>query len=213
SRTAMKLQPIREHFLPGNEGDPRFIDYLRRLSFPGLQTVAAVEFGVPILLFVGRWAAAPETMNTTPLLQSVAMMVTRLITLAISRSGRSRRHGEGLGAVSAWHAIALLRWVAVWSAVTAADADDYSLAAITLVVVATISTVPFLPWHALAFGVSIELMYAFACFSATRSGLPPQDHVNAHHVFLIALALLPTAIPPTNHPHPKHDHHATHASI
>jgi signal transduction histidine kinase len=92
-------------------------------------------------------------------------------------------------------------------------ADDYSLAAVTLVMVTTVSTVPFLPWHALTFGLSIEAMYGFACFVAQRSGIPSQAHADAHHVFLIALALLSTGIAATNYRHRKDEFDATQESI
>jgi signal transduction histidine kinase len=209
----MKLEQIRAHFLPPAEKDPKFLDYLRRLSLPGLQTVAAVEFGTPILLTLGRWAAAPHTISFARFMQGAAMMIAGLVTLAISTTPFSRRHARILAAVSAWISLGLLQAMAITQSVTAPDADDYSLAAITLVVVTTVSTVPFLPWQALTFGMSVEAMYGFVCFLAARSGLSLPPHGDAHHVFLIALALLSTGIAATNYRHRRDEYDANQESI
>ena len=195
----MDFRRIREYLLPG-EGDPRFAGYLGRVSHTGLEIVGAVEIAAPMLMNAGRWAVAPETATPVRLWQAAAMMLTGVLTLILARARWAHRHARWLAALSAWMAPTVLTWTALWRNAPDHGLDDYTLAGLTLVVVTAAATVPFLPWHALALGLSVEGMHIL--YGLARAGWGIGDgatHSNAHHVFLVMLALLAAGIASTNY--------------
>src|SRR5439155_4487570 len=93
-----------------------------------------------------------------------------------------------------------LTWTALARSSGNPGPDDYTLAALTLVVLTAAASVPLLPWHALALGLSVEgmyLLYGWAGPQPEISSIPL--HGNAHHVFLVMLALLAVGIASTNY--------------
>jgi len=196
----MQFQAIRGVLLPAAESDLRFSEYLHRSSHLGLEIVGAVEVAAPLLMYAGRLAVAPETINAVRMWQAAAMMLTGLVTLVLARTEWAHHHARWLAAVSAWIAPTLLTWTAMSRAGANPGPDDYTLAGMTLVVLTAAATVPFLPWHALALGFSVEGMYLLYGLVAKQWGIsPPAAHGNAHHVFLIILSLLAAGIASTNY--------------
>jgi signal transduction histidine kinase len=196
----MDFQSIRDFLLPGQEGDPRFEEYLRRSNHVGLEIVGAVEIAAPLLMYAGRLAVAPETLNVVRLWQAAAMMLTGVVTLFVAATAWARRYGRGLAILSAWVAPTLLTWTALARGGVNRGPDDYALAAVTLVVLTAAATTVMLPWQALALGLSVEGMYVLYGWAAGQqeiSSIPL--HSNAHHVFLVMLALLAAGIASSNY--------------
>src|SRR5690349_16038829 len=151
----MNADQIRQSLLPRAERDPRFREYVRRLSYPGLQTVAAIEIAVPILMQFGRLAMDTGSPALSTLSQSAAMMAVGLLTLGVSFLRFSRRHARLLAALSAWLAASLLTASAMWGSVPVLTTSDYVITGITIVVLTAVATVPFQPWQAMLLGLSI----------------------------------------------------------
>lgn len=180
----MDFQRTLNHLLPKCESDPKFRDYLARLGASGLQTLAFIEIAAATVQYFGR------TVNRSGrLLESAAMAAVGVLTLAATRVPWAQRHPRLVGAISAWLGPALLM---------AAGADDYTMTAVTLVLVTSVATIPFLPWQALALGVTTEFVYIL---SNNWSVLAQFEHGDAHHILLILLALLVTGIAASNHAH------------
>ena len=135
----MDLRQIRDQLLPSPERDPKFRDHLRRLSFGGLQTVAAVEIAVPLLMQVGRMAVSPESISGARLWQTAAMIVVGAMTLALSTLAFSRRRARLLAALSGWTAATLLTWTAIWKPAEYLGVDDYIVTGITIVVLTVVA--------------------------------------------------------------------------
>jgi signal transduction histidine kinase len=196
----MDLQRIRDFLLPGPLSDPRFDEYVRRSSHLGLEVVGAVEIAAPLLMYAGRLAVAPESIDTFRLWQASVMILTGFVTLALSVTSWARRHARVLAILSAWVAPTLLTWSALVRGGGNADPDDYTLAAVTLVVLTAAATVPLLPWHALALGLAVEAMYVLYGWVGSQQEISSNlQHGNAHHVFLVMLSLLATGIASTNY--------------
>src|SRR3954471_2345106 len=106
----MDLANIREQLLPRFERDPRFLDFLRRLSWQGLQTIAIVEIAAALLLQFGRMTVGGEAVNAPRLLQTAVVVGAGLVTLALARIPWSRRHPRLLAGFSVWLAPVLLLW-------------------------------------------------------------------------------------------------------
>jgi signal transduction histidine kinase len=105
-----------------------------------------------------------------------------------------------LAVVAVWLAPALLM-VAAGSP----GANDFTITAITLVVVTAVAIIPLLPWHVLAVGLGIEVVYIL---SLQWELSPSSGHSDAHHVFLILLAFLATGIAASNYAHRLSEYHA-----
>jgi signal transduction histidine kinase len=76
--------------------------------------------------------------------------------------------------------------------------DDFTIAAIALVSITAVALVPLLPWHALATGFAIEGMYVLSAYWEIS---PHSTHRDAHHVFLVLLAMLAAGIAASNYEH------------
>jgi signal transduction histidine kinase len=199
----VNLRHFREHLLPAAENDEKFRHYMGRISWPGLEILAAVEIGAPILLEVGRMAVnRAEAVGGEALWRVAAVVGTGVATLAVSRTSFSRAHARLLVALSAWFAAALLAWFGLAGPASAATTDDYILAGLTLITLTAVATAPLLPWHTLALGLSVEGVYILSAWLhggwEITSGLP---HENAHEVFLFLLTLLATGISVSNYQH------------
>jgi signal transduction histidine kinase len=210
----MDFRQIRDELLPGPERDEKFREYLRRLSFGGLQTVAAVEIAVPVLMQAGRMAVSPESITAERLWQTAAMILVGGVTLGFSLLEWSRRHARLLAALSAFTAAVVLVWAAIWKPAELVSSDDYILTGITLVVLTAVATVPLRPWHGLTLGLAIESMYILSCWFAERweiSTIP--GHSASHHIFLVLLAMLATGISATNYRHRTGEYEANQEAV
>jgi signal transduction histidine kinase len=197
-----------------SECDPKFANYLSRLSHAGLQMLGAVEIVVPVLLQVGRMAVTPESVSIARLWQTAAMLLVGVITLLLSASQWSRGHARFLAVLSAWFASALLTWTALWKPAAMFGTDDYVLSAIIVVVLTAIATVPVRPWHALALGLSIEGMYILSCFAAGKWQIRPLPIESyAHHIFLMMMTLLATGMAAVNYQHRRAEYAANREAI
>lgn len=210
----MDTRQIRDHLLPSPERDPKFRDHLRRLSYGGLQTVAAAEIAVPVLMQVGRMTVSPESISGARLWQTAAMILVGAITLALSTLGWSKRRARLLAALSGWTASTLLTWTAIWKPAEYLGTDDYIVTGITIVVLTVVATVPFRPWHALALGLAIEGMYILSVGFAGQweiSIVPV--HSASHHIFLVLLAMLATGISTTNYRHRRAEYESNQEAV
>jgi len=123
-----------------------------------------------------------------------------VVTLFVAATSWARRYGRGLAILSAWLAPTLLTWTALAKGGANHGPDDYALAAVTLVVLTAAATTPMLPWQALALGVSVEGMYVLYGLAAGQQEISSTPlHSNAHHVFLVMLALLAAGIASSNY--------------
>jgi signal transduction histidine kinase len=196
----MNLQRARDHLLPQGEQDPRFRDYLSRLSASGLQTLGIVEIAAALLLHVGRMAAGAARWQET-----AAMAAAGGLTLAFSRLSWGRRYPRLIAALSVWLAPALLMLPG-----ESPEANDFAITAVTLVVVTAVAIVPLLPWHVLAVGLGIECVYILS----SNWEIPPiSAHGDAHHVFLILLAFFSTGIAASNYQHRRSEFQAQQEAV
>jgi signal transduction histidine kinase len=192
----MEFPGIRERLLPREERDPKFRDYLQRLSVPGVQIVAIMEiFAALLLLLFGRIAGGSDKAAQARGWQTAALVGVGAATLVIAHHLERSKHARLLAAVSAWLAVALLLVVSAWQSADVIGAGDYILAAATLVVISLVAAVPLLPWHALTLGLTLEGVYILCCTLAVKWGIAPiSDLRETHHIFLLLLALLATGI-------------------
>jgi two-component system NtrC family sensor kinase len=184
----MDFQTTRNYLLPRCECDVKLREYLIRLSASGLRTLAVVEIAAAMLLHFGRMAAGAARWP-----QTLSLVGVGVLTLAMAKLPAGRRFPRLMCALSVWLGAALLMLPGESPA-----ADDYTITAITLVLVTAVATVPLLPWQALAVGLSIEGMYIL---SAVWELPVSPAHGEAHHIFLLLLAMLATGIAASNYEH------------
>jgi signal transduction histidine kinase len=196
----MDLRHICDELLPCAERDPKFREYLARISRSSLQTIGVVEIAAPLLLYFGRFAIGDDAAGAASRLwQTAAMALVGAVTLALSALEWARRHGRLLAAISAWAAPALLVWIPVRPA-GAVGADDYILSVATLVILTAVATAPLLPWHTLTLGLAVEGMYILSSTMAARREIPAVAlHAPAHDFFILMLTLLATGIAAVNY--------------
>jgi len=211
----MKFKSIVEDLLPATESDPKFRDHLRRLSCNGLKTLAIAEIAVPLFLLGGHMALTPgNALETGRLLQAAAMIAVGAVTLALSRTRWSTHRARLLAVVSAWTAPAALLAVSLWKPAAYLGTDDYIITGISLIVVTAAATVPLLPWQAMTLGLSVEGVYILSCWLAVRWEIPSSySDSNAHHVFLVMVALLATGIAATNYGHHRGEYRASQEAV
>jgi len=210
----MTLATVRAHLLPTTEADPKFREYLARLSAPGVQTMATVEIVAALLLLFGRLAAGDPSAGVVRLWQTAALIAAGALTLAIGAIPWSDRRPRLTALFSAWMACALLHITSVWKQAGPAGTEDYILTAVTLVVLTAVVAVPLLPWHAFVLGLSVEGVYIFSCWLAARwYTASPLIHRHAHDVFLILLTILATGVAAANHEHRRREFDASQEAV
>ena len=199
----MTVQDIRKHLLPKTETDPQFREHIQRLSASGLEMLAMAEMAVPLFLLGGRMVLTPESAyEPGRLWQAFAMIAIGVLTLAASRWGWALRNGRLLAALSAWAAPAALLAVSLWKPAAFLSTDDYIITGISLIVITAAAVVPLRPWQALAMGLAVECVYILSCWLAVRWEIPSSyAESEAHHIFLVMVALLATGIAATNYRH------------
>jgi len=211
----MNLRLIYERLLPCIECDEQFRQYLARISHPGLEMLAAVEIGAPLLLQLGRVTVSrAEVFAPAGLWHMVAMIGTGLATLAVARTPWSKRHARLLAGVSAWLAAAVLAWFGLRGTADVRSSDDYILAGITLVALTAVTTIPLLPWHTLVLGLTLTGMYILSSWVHGVWKIPSAlPHAGAHDVFLFLLTLLATGISVTNYQHRRTEYEAAQKAV
>lgn len=212
---AMNLQHIREQLLPETESDPKFRDHLRRASSGALETLAIAEIAVPLFLMAARIALAPYTIHEPGRWwQLAAMTAVGLLTLAVGKMRWANPHGRLLACLSAWLSAAALLGISLWKPAAFLSTDDYIITGIALILLTAAATVPLLPWQALALGAAIEGVYILSCELAIRWEIPSSyADSDAHHIFLIMVALLATGIAATNYQHHRGQYHASQEAV
>ncbi len=186
---------LRERWRPPEERDAKFREFLARVAAPRVRLLAAVEIAGSLLLQFGRMAGgAGGMLGAAQWWQTGAMLTAGLATLAAARlrPGAPRL----LGALSAWGAAALLLAVSAWQRADVAGADDFLLAAITLVLVTAAALLPLAPRCALAMGLGVEGVYILSSRLSAHGGAS-----EPHHIFLLLLALLTAGIAAANYEH------------
>ena len=152
----MNPRHVRQQLLPASECDPKFGQYLGRISCPGLKTIALVEIVAPLLLEAGRLATGSSEAFLLAVLWRVgAVSAIGLLTLAIAWSSWCKRHARVVAAFSAWMASAMFAWSGIHGPGDGPGTEDYILAGITLIVLAAVATVPLLPWHTFVLGLAV----------------------------------------------------------
>jgi signal transduction histidine kinase len=180
----MILRRTLDHLLPKSEREPKFREYVLRLSASALQTLAIVDIASSVVLYAGRMAAGRPDLK-----QALALLLVGLATLGASRMSWPQRNARPVAAISAWLGPALLMLAPV---------DDLTLTAVMLMLVSAAATVPFLPWHALTLGAAVECVYIL---SSSRAFSSPGDVSAAPHIDLALVAILATGIAASNHAH------------
>jgi signal transduction histidine kinase len=201
------LDNIRTLLLPRDETDPQYREYLTRLSHPTIQIVALVEMSLAVLLHAG-WIATGAMPAGTLTGQTAALTGAGALTLAAARCPQSRRYPRLLTAISVWISTAVL----IWSALLIPGPDaapDHTLAGAILVVVTAAAITPFLPWHALALGLSVEGTYILSWELARHWGFSSiAADRGAPDVFLILLAMVAAGIAAANYGLRRSEFHA-----
>ena len=154
------LGRMRARLRPDESGDAGFRRFVDQFTGPGVRTLGWVEIAASLLFVFGGAGGAWW--------QAAALFSTGAATLWIVRLWR-RRTPRWLGAVSAWCAASLLLSVSAWKDVDLAGADDYILAAVTLVLVTAAAILPLLPLHSLAMGLGVEGVYILSSVLAGRA--------------------------------------------
>jgi len=210
----MDISEIRTRLLPQDERDPKFRDYLARMSATGVYTVAVVEIVASLLLLFGRLAGGTDAAESARGWQTAALITAGLATLALAQAPWIRSHARLLAAFSAWLAVSLLLMVSAWQGADVSGAGDYILAAATLVLVTVVAAVPLLPWHTLLLGLSVEGVYILSCSLAAQWGIASLSaDREPHHIFLVLLALLATGISTMNYDHHRAEYAATNEAV
>lgn len=170
----MYLQRSLDHLLPRWESDPRFRETLARVGVSGLMTLGIVEIA----------AALVE--------QSAAMALVGLLTIAATRLGRVRRHARAIAVASTvtGPALAILQ-----------STGEHTMMSVMLVLVTAVASVPFLPWQALAIGLTHEAFYLISGRSDT------------HHILQVLLAFLATGIAASHYAHRKREFEAQQEAV
>jgi signal transduction histidine kinase len=186
---------LRQRLQSLTEEDAGFREYLSMLSRTGLQTLGFVEIAAAVLLALPH-AAGPGAR----LRQMAATVGIGVLTLAISRLRWSRAYPRLLAAISAWAAPAALVWCSLWKPSVLHSAEDYVLAAITLIVLGAVAAVPLRPWQAFAAGISVVAVYILCIrIAALRAQPVPAGLGEAHSVFLLIVTALATAVAAANY--------------
>jgi signal transduction histidine kinase len=211
----MDIRSIYENLLPETESDPKFQEHLRRLSSNGLEMLAIAEMAVPLFLLGGRMVLTPESAyEAGRLWQAFAMIAVGALTLAVSRTAWASRNARFVACFSAWAAPTALLAISLWKPAAFLSTDDYIITGISLIVITAAATVPLLPWHALALGLSVEAVYILSCWLAVRWEIPSSYvESEAHHIFLVMVALLATGISATNYQHHRGEYRANQEAI
>ncbi len=211
----MDLRSLRDHLLPVTESDPKFREHLRRLSASGVGTLAIAEMAIPLFLLGGRMALTPETaFEPGRLFQAFAVIAVGVLTVAFSRIGWASRNPRLLACLSAWAAPSALLAISLWKPPAYLSTDDYVIAGISLIVITAAATVPLLPWHSLALGLSVEGVYILSCWLAVRWEIPSSyAESESHYIFLVMVAFLATGISATNYQHHRGEYSANREAI
>ena len=186
----MDFQRARDHLLPQHERDPQFRDYLTRLSAVGPANARHRGDRGGAAAACGRLAAGAARWPETAAMAAAGRAHARAVAAVL---GPAASATAGC-VVACWLAPALLMLPG-----GSPGANDFTITAITLVVITAVAIIPLLPWHVLAVGLAIELVYilSFQWEISSNSG-----HSAAHHVFLILLAFLATGIAASNYAAP-----------
>ncbi|GEM_PF-3386989 len=192
-RNGTRLGRVRERLRPAEGRDAGFRRFVDQFTAPGVRTLGCVEMAAALLFVFGGSAGAWW--------QAAALFSTGAATLWIVRLWR-RRTPRWLGAVSAWCAASLLLSVSAWKDVDLAGADDYILAAVTLVLVTAAAILPLLPLYSLAMGLGVEGVYILSSVLGGRAEFASGPlSSEPHHVFLLLLALLVSGISAVHYGH------------
>ncbi len=197
---------------PRDEAEPRFHDYITRLSHSTVQVVALVEISIAVLLHAG-WLAMGTGSPGALTGQTAALLAIGALTFVLARTAWSRRHPRLLTGISVWFAAAAL----LWSAMLQPDlshADQHTLAGAILLVLTATAVTPFLPWHALSLGLAVEGMYILTCELAAHWEISSIGAAGgAHDVLLIMLSLLAAGIAAANYGHRRAEYAATQHAV
>ncbi|PWU03583.1 MAG: hypothetical protein C5B51_18775 [Terriglobia bacterium] len=209
----MQSVRISDRLLPRWEKDRKFRDFIGRLSWTGLRTVAAVEIVAPMLMFLGRLAAEPRT---TAILahfwQMIAVSAIGAGTLLLSN--RLRRHSRLLCGVSVWSACFVLICTNLWKLRASFGQDDYILGVVALIVVTAAVSVPFRTLDMLALGFGVEATDILATWLTVHGQISAVALSGAaHHLFLLMLIVLATAVVTVNYEHRKAEYNAQQETI
>ena len=110
----MELSTIRAHLLPRTETDPRFREYLSRLSAPGIQTMATVEIVAALLLLFGRMAMGDPSAGVARFWQTAALVAAGGNHAGLQLTARQPPASRFAAAFSAWLACTMLYGTTVW---------------------------------------------------------------------------------------------------
>lgn len=211
----MNIRSLAGQLLPETESDPKFRDHLRRLSVSGMEMLALAEIAIPLFLMGGRMVLTPATAyEPGRLWQACTVIAVGILTLAFTRLPLAKRRARLLAGISAWAAPTALLGISLWKPPAFLSTDDYIIAGISLVVITAAATIPLLPWHALTIGLAVECVYILSCWLAVRWEIPSSyAEGDAHHIFLVMVALLGTGIAATNYRHHRDEYRANQEAV
>lgn len=145
-----------------NERDPRFRNYLGRLSSAGLLVagilaIVGVVLLVSIYLLLGwklAWINKPGVSDTLPMVDKIIILIIGVVCMALSRVHRGPQWGRMVIFI-----LALTVCVAiVWDDVVRGDIS-FSAGYLTLVILGGAGAMPFRPWQILTLGAIITISF------------------------------------------------------
>jgi signal transduction histidine kinase len=185
---------MRQYLAPPPEREEAFRREIQRLSQSGLKTLGALELGGPILTFLVLFLLQPEAaLRGGHMPQLAPLALVGVVTSAVARLERTRRHARVVALVSALAAACVL----IWASAVAEPINKFSQyipTGVTILMLTMVAALPLRPMHALALGLGIEAVYACAEMAiaagpyATAAISPP------HHTFILILTLLSTGV-------------------
>lgn len=185
---------MRQYLVPSPEREEAFRREIQRLSQSGLKTLGAVELGGPILTFLVLFLLQPEdALRGGHMRQLAPLALVGVVTSAVARLERTRRHARVVALFSALSAACVLIWASA-AAEPINEASQYIPTGVTILMLTMVAALPLRPMHALALGLGIEAVYACA-----EMALAAEPYATAligppHHTFIVILTLLSTGV-------------------
>jgi signal transduction histidine kinase len=181
-----------------NERDPKFRDYLARLSSAGMFVAGILVFVAIILLMIVYmilgakvvWTYKPGVSFPLPMVEKVIILFIGVICLILSRLHRNPQWGR----LMIFILVLAVCAAAVWDDVVRGDIS-FSAAYFVVIMLGGVGAMPFRPWQVLVLGAIITISFYFVCrFYPVPEGLESAVPKANSFVVLITTTILLTII-------------------